>query len=126
MDLSNDSCPFCDDLRPRIRSNHYAIAVYDAFPVNPGHVLILPKRHVAMLTELSREEFLGCFELVHQISPELIIETNANGFNVGANIGLAAGQTVMHAHIHVIPRFNGDVEDPRGGVRGVIPTKQRY
>ena len=126
MDLSSNSCPFCDDLRPSIRSNHYATAVYDAFPVNPGHVLILPKRHVATLTELSREEFLGCFELVHQIFPELIMEPNANGFNIGANIGLAAGQTVMHAHIHVIPRFNGDVEDPRGGVRGVIPAKQRY
>jgi diadenosine tetraphosphate (Ap4A) HIT family hydrolase len=107
-------------------SNGHAVAFYDAFPVSPGHVLVIPKRHVMLLSELSSEEFLGCFGLVHLLIPMLQVETKAHGFNIGANLGTDAGQTVLHAHIHIIPRFAGDVADPRGGVRGVIPAKQRY
>ena len=89
-------------------------------------MLVIPKKHVPLLTELSQQDYRLCFDLTRLVVQRLMEETKADGVNIGVNCGEAAGQTVMHTHIHIIPRYEGDVEDPRGGVRGVIPAKQRY
>jgi ATP adenylyltransferase len=100
--------------------------VYDSFPVSPGHALILPRRHALTIWELSPEEFVDCFSLVRDVQQKLQIQFDPPGFNIGVNCGRAAGQSVWHAHIHVIPRYTGDVPNPRGGVRNVIPLKADY
>lgn len=121
-----ESCPFCNVTRAIKLSNDAAIAVDDGFPVTQGHMLVIPKRHVPMVTDLTPNEYQLCFDLVRQLAPIILDEMRAAGLNIGVNCGTAAGQTVMHAHIHLIPRYEGDVVDPRGGVRGVIPNKQKY
>jgi diadenosine tetraphosphate (Ap4A) HIT family hydrolase len=98
----------------------------DAFPVTQGHTLIVPKRHVASLFDLPDEEQVALWKLVAQVRGKLASELQPDGFNVGVNDGPAAGQTVPHAHIHLIPRRMGDVADPRGGVRWIIPNKAAY
>lgn len=120
-----DDCPFCrsDDAA---LGNALAYARFDKFPVNPGHLLILPRRHVADYFEATREERAALFELVDAGKALLDERFHPHGYNVGINVGVAAGQTVMHLHVHLIPRFRGDIADPRGGVRGVIPAKQQY
>jgi diadenosine tetraphosphate (Ap4A) HIT family hydrolase len=102
------------------------VAVPDAFPVVEGHMLVVPRRHVASLFDLSDEEQAAVWKLVAQVRGKLASELKADGFTIGVNDGPAAGQTVLHAHVHVIPRRVGDVADPRGGVRWVIPAKARY
>jgi diadenosine tetraphosphate (Ap4A) HIT family hydrolase len=120
-------CPFCLLEKPRILlENDFAAAISDRFPVAPGHTLVIPKQHVASLFDLPQEEQSALWRLVALVRDKLKIEIAADGFTVGVNDGLAAGQTVMHAHVHVIPRRNGDVADPRGGVRWIIPDKARY
>jgi diadenosine tetraphosphate (Ap4A) HIT family hydrolase len=119
-------CIFCSPDRPLIAENDHAIAILDGFPVNPGHALIIPRRHAAAIFDLSPDEYSACFELVRVVKAILDESHHADGYNVGVNSGEAAGQTVMHAHIHVIPRYQGDVENPRGGVRHVIPGKGFY
>jgi len=120
-------CPFCqlpDDQCVKVTSA--ARAFRDQYPVSPGHTLVIPTKHVASLFELSADEQTEMWKLVAVVREQLQNEFGPAGFNIGLNDGTAAGQTVMHAHIHVIPRFNGDVADPRGGVRWILPEKARY
>jgi diadenosine tetraphosphate (Ap4A) HIT family hydrolase len=109
-----------------ILANAYAMAIYDGFPVSPGHCLIVPNRHVASFFEASKEEQAALLELLLEMRQLLQQERNPAGFNIGINDGIAAGQTVMHLHIHLIPRYSGDTEDPRGGVRWIMPDKAPY
>jgi diadenosine tetraphosphate (Ap4A) HIT family hydrolase len=120
------ACIFCNPDRVIIARNESAIAVFDSFPVSPGHALVLPLRHVATIWDLDNAEYDGCFRLVREIQPILAARFSPDGFNVGANCGKAAGQSVWHAHLHVIPRYRGDTPNPRGGVRHVIPLKGSY
>lgn len=121
-------CPFCnpDSERELIVESATAYAIYDKFPVNDGHALIIPKRHCADYFELNFKEQAACIFMLNKVKEIVSAKFNPNGFNVGINVGKKAGQTVHHVHIHLIPRYNGDVEDPSGGVRGVIPNKQKY
>lgn len=122
-----ERCPFCNiDEDRALVQNDRAMAIRDGFPVNPGHALILPKRHVADWFDLSREEQNAILDLMDQVKAELDREIQPDGYNIGFNVGEAAGQTVMHLHVHVIPRMEGDVDDPRGGVRLVIPERGNY
>jgi len=98
----------------------------DSYPVNPGHLLVIPRRHVADYFDATAEEQAALVEMINWGREWLMREYSPDGFNVGVNCGAAAGQSVMHAHIHLIPRYAGDMENPRGGVRGVIPEKQKY
>ncbi len=111
-----------------LRSNQLAFAVYDRFPVSTGHVLVLTKRLVPTWFDASPEEQLALMSLVNEVKQYLdaTLQPQPAGYNVGFNAGAAAGQTVMHVHIHVIPRYIGDMPDPRGGVRHVIPSKGNY
>lgn len=109
-----------------VRENEHAIAIRDAFPVSNGHTLIVPKRRVASIFDLSEEEVLACWRLLAAEREVLRVELGAAGFNVGVNDGTAAGQTIGHAHIHLIPRYLNDHPNPKGGVRAVIPGKAVY
>ena len=123
-----NSCPFCT-INPAVEimaETPTALAILDSFPVNPGHALIIPRRHVANYFELSTDEQQALWQLVNTTKILLENRFHPKGFNIGINIGETAGQSVMHVHIHLIPRYKGDVEQPRGGVRGVIPGKQSY
>jgi diadenosine tetraphosphate (Ap4A) HIT family hydrolase len=127
MSASREPCPFCDtEARAILAESKYAIAIADAFPVSAGHSLVIPLRHVHDLFDLSADELADAFGLVGRIKEALQSNLSPAGFNIGVNIGRDAGQTVMHAHVHIIPRYKGDVSDPFGGVRGVIPAKARY
>ena len=119
------ACPFCES-PTNVLENELAYARYDPYPVSPGHVLIILKRHVADYFATTSAEKAALQELVEQTKNLLDTERQPDGFNIGINVGAAAGQTVSHVHIHLIPRYRGDMEDPRGGVRGVIPEKQKY
>lgn len=120
-------CPFCDISDTRIlRQNAEALAISDAYPVSRGHTLVIPRRHVADLFELSEMELAEVVRLIGEMKKQLAAEASPGGFNIGVNVGRDAGQTVMHAHVHIIPRYAGDVADPIGGVRNVIPGKGRY
>jgi len=121
-----ERCIFCEPTRDILAQNERAIAVPDSFPVSPGHALVLPRRHVVTIWELDPDEYADCFTLVRHLRPILEARFHPDGFNVGANCGEAAGQSVWHAHIHVIPRYKGDTPNPRGGVRHVIPLKGNY
>jgi diadenosine tetraphosphate (Ap4A) HIT family hydrolase len=109
-----------------LAENEHALAFYDGFPVSPGHILVVPRRHCSDFFELSPLEQISCIDLLNQCRALLISERKPNGFNIGVNVGEAGGQTIFHAHLHLIPRYLGDVENPRGGVRGVIPSKRDY
>jgi diadenosine tetraphosphate (Ap4A) HIT family hydrolase len=120
-------CPFCRLVEHHIGMDSvFAASFFDPYPVTEGHTLIVPKRHVASLFDLPEEVQAAVWKLVAQVRAKLMAELKPDGFNVGVNDGLAAGQTVMHAHIHIIPRRKGDVADPRGGVRWIIPGKAAY
>lgn len=121
------SCPFCSPSSGEIvLKNSLCYARYDGYPVSPGHTLIIPFRHVADFFELTTEEQEEAWDLVFQTRKLIMSERKPDGFNIGVNVGLSAGQTVMHVHIHLIPRFQGDMDHPEGGVRGVIPEKRIY
>jgi diadenosine tetraphosphate (Ap4A) HIT family hydrolase len=110
-----------------VASNALAFAIRDAFPVSPGHTLVVPRRLFASWFEATAEERAAIFELVDVVRHQLDASKNPpDGYNIGVNVGVAAGQTVFHLHVHVIPRYRGDVPDPRGGVRHVIPGKGNY
>lgn len=125
---SKKECIFCnlDQNREILAENDLAIAFYDAFPVNPGHTLIIPKRHVANYFELTEEECVAIQALLKIVKDTVEEKFHPDGYNIGVNVNEAAGQSVFHVHIHLIPRYIGDVENPKGGVRGVIPAKQKY
>lgn len=124
-------CPFCN-IEKLINSDRIVyqdstwIAIYDNYPVSKGHVLLIPKRHCASYFDLNFIELESVSVTIGIIKKLLDKKFNPDGYNIGMNCGKAAGQTVMHCHIHIIPRYNGDCENPRGGVRGVIPSKQNY
>ena len=122
------SSPFLE--RPasaHVARNALAFAIRDAFPVSPGHTLVVPFRLVPTFFDATPEEQAAIIELVGVVKGQLdALDPRPDGYNVGFNAGLAAGQTVMHLHVHVIPRYTGDVPDPRGGVRYVIPAKANY
>jgi diadenosine tetraphosphate (Ap4A) HIT family hydrolase len=125
--MGQQNCPFCRLETHRIRlESDFAVALPDRFPVTQGHTLVLPKRHVASLFDLPDEEQAAVWKLVALVRALLMAEFKPDGFNVGLNDGTAAGQTVSHAHVHVIPRRHGDVADPRGGVRWIMPHKAAY
>jgi len=128
MEISNaPTCPFCNLDKSRIiLANDHAIAFHDGFPVTPGHTLIVPKRHIASFFEATREEQTALYDLLAETRHNLQEERSPDGFNIGINDGSAAGQTVMHLHIHLIPRYAGDTDDPRGGVRWIMPKKAAY
>ncbi len=120
-------CPFCNPSPSDIKfSNELCYAREDAFPVSPGHMLIIPFRHIADFFEIKDDERMAMFELLWLVRDRALEALSPGGFNVGVNAGEVAGQTVMHVHLHLIPRFKGDVADPRGGVRWIIPAKARY
>ena len=122
-------CIFCDiikEKRHHIHENRLACSFFDSYPVNPGHVLIVPKRHVKDYFELTKEEKNEIDNEIIFLKSKLDDEFHPDGYNIGINNGEAAGQTVFHLHVHLIPRYKHDVENPKGGVRGVIPDKQRY
>jgi diadenosine tetraphosphate (Ap4A) HIT family hydrolase len=104
----------------------HAFVVDDAFPVSPGHSLVILRRHTADFFDMTREETASLLELLRQTRTRLQATLKPSGYNVGVNVGQAAGQTVMHVHLHLIPRFNGDASNPIGGVRNVMPGKGRY
>lgn len=124
----HEDCLFCDGVFDRmITENELCYAIRDAFPVTDGHSLIIPKRHIADYFDLYKPEINAIHDLTHIIRTQLLdSDTAITGFNIGINVGAAAGQTIFHCHIHLIPRRDGDVENPRGGVRGVIREKQSY
>ena len=103
-----------------------AWVIRDGFPISPGHTLIIPKRHVASFFELTPEERADLLELLDAAKADLDQEFSPDGYNIGVNDGAAAGQTIAHVHIHLIPRFAGDRSDPRGGVRWIFPDKADY
>ena len=123
-----DECIFCTIEESRIENeNNFFVVIKDLYPVTDGHILIIPKRHIQSFFDLSKEEFGSLLLLLREQRNKLKdSNTNITGFNVGINDGPDAGQTVMHCHVHLIPRRNGDTKDPRGGIRGVIPEKQSY
>jgi len=107
-------------------ANDMAVALLDGFPVNPGHTLIVPRRHAADFFDLSDEEQASIWALLRTVKASLDADFSPAAYTIGVNAGDAAGQTVAHVHVHVIPRYHGDVPDPRGGVRWVIPARADY
>lgn len=122
------NCPFChpDKDRELIVESATAYSIYDKFPVSEGHALIIPKKHCSNYFDLSFKEQSACWFMVNHVEQMLVKKYHPDGFNIGINIHAAAGQTVPHVHIHIIPRYSGDVDRPEGGVRGVIPEKREY
>ncbi len=120
-------CLFCNqsDLKI-IYQNVFVYAIYDGFPVNPGHTLIITKRHVSNYFDLTIEEKQSIDRALMVMKSKLDKDFQPDGYNIGINNGEAAGQTIMHLHVHLIPRYHGDTPHPRGGVRGVIPGKMSY
>ena len=124
----NNPCLFCNSkISGVVHENDLAYASYDTYPVSEFHCLIIPKRHAIDYFELTDEELVACNDLIKVIKEEILIkDKNVKAFNIGTNAGKIAGQSIMHCHIHLIPRREGDVENPQGGVRSVIPQKQHY
>lgn len=124
---ADQDCPFCSlSDRKILFQNDYACAFYDAFPVSPGHLLIVPFRHVSSFFELTLPERQAIDNLIIKAKDFLDIKFHPDGYNLGVNVNKSAGQSVMHVHVHVIPRYQGDTPAPKGGVRGVIAEKQSY
>jgi diadenosine tetraphosphate (Ap4A) HIT family hydrolase len=123
----NSTCPFCN-LQPSqiLESDTHGLVIRDGFPVSPGHTLVLPKRHLGSFFELEGSERDDLLRLLDHAKAQIQSEFKPDGFNIGINDGAAAGQTVQHLHIHLIPRYIGDQVDPRGGVRWIIPQKADY
>lgn len=120
-------CRFCTLPAERIwLANDHALAFRDGYPVSEGHSLVVPRRHLVSIFDGTDEELQGLWSLVSRVRVALVDEFSPDGFNVGVNDGRAAGQTIMHGHVHVIPRHGGDVADPRGGIRWVLPERAKY
>ena len=125
--INTPTCAFCTLAPERvIDENDTAIAIRDAYPVSPGHTLLIPKRHTGSFFDLTQQERSALFDLLDRAKRVLDEEFHPQGYNIGINDGAAAGQTVPHLHMHLIPRFEGDLPDPRGGVRWVMPEKAKY
>lgn len=125
--MSEKDCPFCTLTDDRIISeSDYTITTRDGFPVSEGHTLIIPKRHVQSFFELQAIEKAAVLQALDVAKEALDKEFSPDGYNIGINDGETAGQTVMHLHVHLIPRYRGDTPDPRGGVRWIFPEKAKY
>ena len=124
----NNPCLFCDSKKSGIaHENDLAYASYDSYPVSDHHCLIIPKRHTKDYFDMKNDELIACNDLIQIVKKEILSkDVNVKGFNIGTNAGKIAGQSIMHCHIHLIPRREGDVDNPQGGVRSVIPNKQHY
>ena len=124
----NNPCLFCNINESGFaHKNDLAYASYDSFPVSDHHCLIIPKRHINDYFDLSKDELIACDELIKTVKKEILIkDRTVKGFNLGTNIGKVSGQSILHCHFHLIPRRKGDVENPQGGIRSVIPNKQHY
>ena len=124
----NNPCIFCKIRKEEIQfENHLAYSSKDSYPVSKFHSLIVPKRHVETYFDLNEEEIQACNDLILKTKEKILKQdSNVKGFNIGTNAGKSAGQSIMHCHIHLIPRREGDVQNPQGGVRSVIPNKQHY
>ena len=124
----NNPCLFCNvPSSYYVLENNLAFSTFDSYPVSKYHALIIPKRHVENYFDMSEEEVISCNKLIKKMRNKIQeLDPTVDGFNIGTNSGKVAGQSIMHCHIHLIPRRKGDVKDPRGGVRGVIPEKQKY
>lgn len=122
-------CVFCQNFMPNkepLLQNKLAVAYFDEFPVSKGHILIISKRHATTFFDLTKEEQISLITLLNECKEYIDKKYNPDGYNVGLNCGEFAGQSVMHVHMHMIPRYKGDVSNPRGGVRGIIPNKKNY
>ena len=124
----NNPCIFCKIRKEELQfENELAYSSTDSYPVSKFHSLIVPKRHVDNYFYLNKNEIMACNELILKTKEKILKEdTTVKGFNIGINCGKAAGQSILHCHIHLIPRREGDIENPQGGVRSVIPLKQHY
>ncbi|NUY34919.1 HIT family protein [Paraburkholderia sp. JPY303] len=125
--MTSMTCPFCEISSSRIvGDNEHAFWIWDGYPVSPGHSLVIAKRHVGSFFEVTKDERDCLFALLDDAKNAAVRSYGPDGFNIGINDGPAAGQTVPHLHIHLIPRFKGDLPDPRGGIRWVLPAKADY
>ena len=124
----NNPCLFCNVKKTGCaHENEFAYASYDSYPVSEHHCLIIPKRHIKDYFDLSNNELIACNDLLKIVKKEIINKDPlVKGFNLGTNIGIVSGQSILHCHFHLIPRREGDVDNPQGGVRSVIPNKQHY
>ena len=124
----NNPCLFCNPKKSGLADeNTLAYVSHDTYPVSELHCLIIPKRHVKDYFELNDDEVIACNDLIKKTKEEILLKDDSvKGFNIGTNVGKVSGQSVLHCHIHMIPRREGDVENPQGGVRSVIPLKQHY
>lgn len=114
------SCIFCEYSKEGyIAENDLCFAIFDKFPVNEGHALIIPKRHFSNYFDATKEEIAAMYDLSHQVKKIIDDKYNSDGYNVGVNVNHEGGQTIMHLHMHIIPRYKGDIEDPRGGIRRI-------
>jgi diadenosine tetraphosphate (Ap4A) HIT family hydrolase len=122
----NNPCLFCTDPRGVSIQHELAYSARDSYPASQGHTVVIPRRHVASFFDLTPEEVAGCMDLIKEEKKLIDEEFKPDGYNIGVNVGPAAGQSIFHVHIHIIPRYKGDVENPQGGVRHVIPKKGHY
>ena len=124
----NNPCLFCNvPSSDYVLENNLAFSTFDSYPVSKYHALIIPKRHVENYFDMSEEEVSSCNKLIKKMRNKIQeLDPTVDGFNIGTNSGKIAGQSIMHCHIHLIPRRKNDVDNPQGGVRGVIPSKQHY
>ena len=124
-----NKCLFCGQFIPNKKllfENELAVAFFDSSPVSKGHVLIITKGHAATFFDITNEEQIAIIDLLNKCKEYIDKKYHPDGYNVGLNCGESAGQSVMHVHMHLIPRYKGDVENPRGGIRGVIPNRKNY
>ena len=120
-------CPFCNPSEARIfLSGDQVFGLWDAYPVSPGHALLIPRRHIPTWFEATSEEHVALISAIDQAKAAIEKNHQPDGYNIGINCGAAAGQTVFRLHVHIIPRYQGDVGDPRGGVRHIIARKANY
>jgi diadenosine tetraphosphate (Ap4A) HIT family hydrolase len=126
--IMEEDCPFCTigEHVEVLCKTDIAMAILDSFPISPGHTLVIPKRHVPDYFELTAEEQNELWKLVNRCKLILQDRFHPDGFNIGINVGEMAGQSIFHVHIHLIPRYKGDVKNPKGGVRHIIPGKGYY
>lgn len=123
-----ENCEFCEFYKEGKFDfeNELAFSFWDEYPVSKGHIIFMTKRHIKDFFETTKEERIAIFELIEKVKNIIDKKYKPTGYNIGMNCGISAGQTVMHIHIHLIPRYDGDVENPRGGIRAVIPGKKDY
>ncbi|MEQ8224742.1 MAG: HIT family protein [Candidatus Eremiobacterota bacterium] len=120
-------CPFCNHGEEEaVLKNDLSFARFDKYPVSKGHLLVIPWRHFENYFDATAEEKIAIIKLIDEAKILLDEKFRPDGYNIGVNVGIPAGQSVMHLHVHVIPRYKGDMENPKGGVRGVLPRKRVY